>query len=96
MACPLCATAPSRRRWWRSPRRWGKPCWRTTGSGRSGAGWNYAAHEAIEKEESGETKKTIFKHVATDAARRDAEAAMREMHRLLEDYAAGLARRCPG
>jgi len=58
-------------------------------------GLNYAAHEAIEKEESGETKKTILKHVATDAARREAEAAMREMHRLLEDYAAGLARRYP-
>jgi pyrroloquinoline-quinone synthase len=58
-------------------------------------GMNYAVHEAIEKEESGETKKTILKHVATDVARRDAEAAMREMHRLLEDYAGGLARRYP-
>lgn len=54
---------------------------------------NYTVHEAIEKEESGETKKTILKHLRTAEDRRAAEAAMREMHRLLEAYAASLARR---
>ncbi|HEX3176309.1 MAG TPA: iron-containing redox enzyme family protein [Methylomirabilota bacterium] len=54
---------------------------------------NYTVHEAIEKEESGETKKTILKHLRTPEDRRAAEAAMREMHRLLEAYADGLARR---
>jgi pyrroloquinoline-quinone synthase len=54
---------------------------------------NYTVHEAIEKEESGETKKTILKHVRTAEDRRVAEEAMREMHQLLEVYAAGLARR---
>ena len=54
---------------------------------------NYTVHEAIEKEESGETKKTILKHLATPDDRRAAEAAMREMHALLEAYADGLARR---
>ena len=56
-------------------------------------GLNYTVHEAIEKEESGETKTTILKHLRTPADRAAAEAAMREMHRLLEDYAEGLARR---
>jgi pyrroloquinoline-quinone synthase len=54
---------------------------------------NYTVHEAIEKEESGETKKTILKHLRTAEDRRAAEAAMREMHRLLEAYADSLARR---
>jgi pyrroloquinoline quinone (PQQ) biosynthesis protein C len=54
---------------------------------------NYTVHEAIEKEESGETKKTILKHLRTPEDRRAAEAAMREMHRLLESYADSLARR---
>jgi pyrroloquinoline-quinone synthase len=57
---------------------------------------NYTVHEAIEKEESGETKKTILKHVRTAGDRRAAEAAMREMHTLLERYADGLNRRYPG
>src|SRR5204863_10153509 len=56
-------------------------------------GMNYTVHEAIEKEESGETKKTILKHLRTPDGRRAAEDAMREMHRLLEAYAQGLARR---
>src|SRR6266702_4248636 len=56
-------------------------------------GMNYTVHEAIEKEESGETKKTILKHLRTPDDRRAAEDAMREMHRLLEAYAQGLARR---
>ena len=56
-------------------------------------GLNYTVHEAIEKEESGETKKTILKHVRTPDDRRAAERAMREMHRLLQVYADGLARR---
>jgi pyrroloquinoline quinone (PQQ) biosynthesis protein C len=56
-------------------------------------GLNYTVHEAVEKEESGETRKTILKHLRTPDDRRAAEAAMREMHRLLEAYADGLARR---
>src|SRR6266478_1545307 len=56
-------------------------------------GMNYTVHEAIEKEESGETKRTILKHLRAPDDRRAAEAAMREMHRLLEAYAEGLARR---
>lgn len=55
-------------------------------------GLNYTVHEAIEKEESGETKKTILKHLRTPDDRRAAEQAMREMHRLLQAYADGLAR----
>jgi len=56
-------------------------------------GQNYAVHEAVELEESGETKKTILKHLRTPDDRRAAEDAMREMHRLLEAYAESLARR---
>src|SRR3989454_4564784 len=56
---------------------------------------NYTVHEAIEQEESGETKKTILGHVKTAEDRRAAEAAMREMHDLLAAYAEGLARRYP-
>ncbi|MBI2206780.1 MAG: iron-containing redox enzyme family protein [Candidatus Rokubacteria bacterium] len=56
---------------------------------------NYTVHEAVEKEESGETKKTILEHLRTAEDRRAAEAAMREMHALLERYADGLARRHP-
>jgi len=56
-------------------------------------GLNYAAHEAIEKEESGETKRTLLPHLATPPARQAAEAAMREMHQLLTAYAEGLAQR---
>jgi pyrroloquinoline-quinone synthase len=55
-------------------------------------GQNYAVHEAVEQEESGETRQTILKHLRTDEDRRAAAAAMREMHRLLEAYADGLAR----
>ncbi len=56
---------------------------------------NYTVHEAIEQEESGETKKTILGHIKTAEDRRAAEAAMREMHDLLVAYAEGLARRYP-
>jgi pyrroloquinoline-quinone synthase len=56
-------------------------------------GANYTVHEAIEKEESGETKKTILGHLRTIEDRRAAEHAMREMHGLLASYADGLARR---
>ena len=45
------------------------------------------------KDESGETKKTILRHLREAADRRAAEDAMREMHRLLEVYADELARR---
>ena len=50
-------------------------------------------HEAVEAEESGETKAAILKHLKTPEDRRAAESAMREMHDLLEKYAAGLGRR---
>jgi len=56
---------------------------------------NYTVHEAIEQEESVETKKTILGHIKTAEDRRAAEAAMREMHDLLVAYAEGLARRYP-
>jgi len=56
---------------------------------------NYTVHEAIEQEESGETKKTILGHLETAEDRRAAEAAMRAMHELLVAYADGLARRYP-
>lgn len=56
-------------------------------------GANYTVHEAVEAEESGETKAAILEHLRTPEDRRAAEAAMREMHELLERYAAGLSRR---
>ena len=56
-------------------------------------GQNYAVHEAVEKEESGETTHTILRHLESADARRAAEEAMREMHRLLEAYAEDLARK---
>jgi pyrroloquinoline-quinone synthase len=56
---------------------------------------NYTVHEAIEKEESGATKQALAQHIRTPEDRRAAEAAMREMHELLERYAEGLARRHP-
>ena len=56
-------------------------------------GQNYTVHEAVEQEESGETKKTILKHLRTPDDRRAAEDAMREMHRLLDACSDGLARR---
>jgi pyrroloquinoline-quinone synthase len=58
-------------------------------------GANYAVHEAVEQEESGETKKTILQHLRSEADRRAAEAAMREMHTLLVAYADSLSRRYP-
>jgi pyrroloquinoline-quinone synthase len=54
---------------------------------------NYAVHEAIEREEAGETRHAILAHLRTVEDRRAAEAAMREMHGLLEAYADALARR---
>jgi pyrroloquinoline-quinone synthase len=54
---------------------------------------NYTVHELVEQEEAGETKDAILKHLQTADDRRAAEAAMREMHRLLEVYAEHLARR---
>jgi len=56
-------------------------------------GQNYTVHEAVEPEESGETKKAILKRLRTPDDRRAAEDAMREMHGLLTGYAEGLARR---
>src|SRR5207244_654624 len=55
-------------------------------------GMNYTVHEAIEKQESRETKRTILKHLRAPDDRRAAEAAMREMHRLPAAYAEGRAR----
>jgi pyrroloquinoline-quinone synthase len=54
---------------------------------------NYTVHELVEQEEAGETKDAILKHLHTPADLRAAEAAMREMHDLLEGYAASLTRR---
>jgi hypothetical protein len=54
---------------------------------------NYTVHELVEQEESGETKAAILKHLRSDADRRAAEAAMREMHQRLEVYADSLTRR---
>ena len=56
-------------------------------------GMNYTVHELVEQEEAGETKNAILKHLETPEDRRAAEAAMREMHRLLEVYAESLTRR---
>lgn len=54
---------------------------------------NYTVHELVEQEEAGETKGAILKHLKTAEDRRAADAAMREMHRLLEVYADSLTRR---
>ncbi len=54
---------------------------------------NYAVHEAVEQEESGETKAAILKHLRTAEDRSAAERAMREMHDLLAAYSEGLGRR---
>ena len=56
---------------------------------------NYTVHEEVEKEEAGETKGAILKHLKTPEDRRAAEAAMREMHTLLVRYAESLDRRFP-
>src|SRR5881396_3349820 len=56
-------------------------------------GSNYTVHELVEQEEAGETKAAILRHLRTVDDRRAAEAAMREMHRLLEAYADSLTRR---
>ena len=53
---------------------------------------NYLVHEEVEREEADETEGAILKYIKTPAERRAAEDAMREMHRLLEAYARGLAR----
>lgn len=53
---------------------------------------NYLVHEEVEAEEAGETEGAILKYVKTPADRQAAEAAIREMHRLLAAYADGLGR----
>ena len=53
---------------------------------------NYLVHEEVEREEADETEGAILKHITTDEDRRAAATAMHEMHRLLENYARGLAR----
>ncbi len=54
---------------------------------------NYAVHEEVEHEEAGETEKAILRHLSTPKDVHAAEAAMRELHTLLEAYAEGLARK---
>jgi len=46
----------------------------------------------VEAEEAGETEGAILKYIRSDDDRRAAERSMREMHRLLDAYAKGLAR----
>jgi hypothetical protein len=53
---------------------------------------NYLVHEEVEAEEAGETEGAILKYIRSDDDRRAAERSMREMHRLLDAYAKGLAR----
>jgi pyrroloquinoline quinone (PQQ) biosynthesis protein C len=53
---------------------------------------NYLVHEEVEREEAGETEGAILEYIRTAADRCAAEDAMRQMHRLLDDYARGLAR----
>ena len=53
---------------------------------------NYLVHEEVEREEAGETEGAILKYIGTPDERRAAEQSMREMHRLLDAYAKGLAR----
>jgi len=53
---------------------------------------NYRVHEEVEAEEAGETEGAILRYIKTPDDRRAAEQSMREMHRLLEAYARGLAR----
>ena len=53
---------------------------------------NYLVHAEVEEEEAGETEGAILKYIRTAEERRAAEDAMREMHRLFESYAHGLAR----
>jgi pyrroloquinoline quinone (PQQ) biosynthesis protein C len=53
---------------------------------------NYLVHEEVEREEAGETEGAILKYIRTAGDQTAAEQAMREMHRLLDAYAKGLAR----
>ena len=53
---------------------------------------NYLVHEEVEREEAGETEHAILQYIRTPEDRRAAEQSMREMHRLLENYARGLGR----
>jgi pyrroloquinoline-quinone synthase len=53
---------------------------------------NYLVHEEVEREEAGETEGAILKYITTPGERQAAEQSMREMHRLLDAYAKGLAR----
>src|SRR5439155_21987378 len=83
----LCATALLEEEVVEIARTVGKALVQHYGVRPEGGGANYTVHEAIEQEESGETKKTILGHVKTAEDRRAAEAAMREMHDLLVAYA---------
>jgi pyrroloquinoline-quinone synthase len=53
---------------------------------------NYLVHEEVEREEAGETEGAILKYIETAEDRWAAGQSMREMHRLLDAYAKGLAR----
>src|SRR5262249_60221812 len=55
-------------------------------------GMNYYVHEMVEKEEAGETKEAILKHIRTAEDRGAAEAAMGERHERRERYADALPR----
>jgi pyrroloquinoline-quinone synthase len=55
-------------------------------------GMNYAVHEEVEAEESGETEGAILQHVRTPDDRHAAERAMREFHDRMDAYTRGLAR----
>ena len=55
-------------------------------------GMNYAVHEEVETEESGETEGAILQHIRTPEDRRAAESAMREFHDRMDAYTRGLAR----
>ena len=53
---------------------------------------NYLVHEEVEREEASETEGATMKYIRTPEDRHAAEQSMREMHRLLDTYAKGLAR----
>lgn len=55
-------------------------------------GMNYTVHAEVEEEESGDTEQAVLRHLRTSEDVRVAESAMRELHRLLVAYAAGLER----
>jgi len=55
-------------------------------------GMNYTVHFEAEQQEGEDTEKAILEYIRTDGDRRAAEASMRKLHTVLENYAAGVAR----